>query len=57
VAGIEEREKWFETFVNLGIVKRESSSPGSKCKSRKCWVQNVYHGSVGCKMYIKENGA
>jgi hypothetical protein len=55
--GIEESEKWFETFVNLGIVKRASSSPGLKCKSRKCWVQNVYHGSVGCKMYITENGA
>jgi hypothetical protein len=47
VAGIEESNKWFETFVNLGIVKLASSrSPGSNCKSQKCWVQNVYHRSV-----------
>jgi hypothetical protein len=30
---------------------------GEKCVSQKCWVQNVYHGSVGCKMYIMEHGA
>jgi hypothetical protein len=58
VAGIEESDKCFETFVNLSIVKLASSrSPGSNCKSRKCWVQNVYHESVGCKMYIMEHGA
>jgi hypothetical protein len=58
VAGIEESDKWFETFVNPGIVKLASSrSLGSNCKSQKCWVQNVYHRSVVCKMYITEHGA
>jgi hypothetical protein len=58
VAGIEESDKCFETFVNPGIVKLASSrSLGSNCKSQKCWVQNVYHESVGCKMYITEHGA
>jgi hypothetical protein len=58
VEGIEERDKWFETFVNLSIVKLViSRSLRSNCKSRKCWVQNVYHRSVVCKMYITEKGA
>ena len=58
VAMIEESDKWFETFVNLGIVKLASAkSPGLNCKSHKCWVQNVYHVSVGCKMYITKHGA
>jgi hypothetical protein len=33
VAGIEESDKCFESFVNPGIVKlASSSSPGSNCK-------------------------
>jgi hypothetical protein len=48
VAGIEGRDKWFETFVNSGLVNLVNSrSPGLNCKSRKCWVKNVYHVSVG----------
>jgi hypothetical protein len=30
---------------------------GAKCVSQNCWVQNVYHGIVGCKMYITEHEA
>jgi hypothetical protein len=45
----------FPKVVNPGIVKLASSSgPGSNCKWRKCCLQNVYHGIVGCKMYMME---
>jgi hypothetical protein len=58
VAGTKESDKWFETFVNLGIVKLASfRSPRSNCKLRKCWLQNVYHRSVVCNMHITEQGA
>jgi hypothetical protein len=51
VVGIEGRDKWFETFVNPSIVKLVSSrSPGSNCKSQKCWVQDVYHGTQSIRI-------
>jgi hypothetical protein len=50
VEGMEGRDKWFETFVNLGIVKLASSRiPGSNCKSQKFWVQDVYHKIQGIR--------
>jgi hypothetical protein len=56
VMGIEESDKWFETFVNLGIVKLASCRClGSNWKSWNCWVKNVYHRTVMCNMYISWN--
>jgi hypothetical protein len=48
VAGIEESDKWFETFVNPGIVKVAA------IKLAKYGI--VDHKSFGCKMYITEHG-
>jgi hypothetical protein len=51
VAGMEESDKWFETFVNPGIVKLASwRSLGSNCRSQKFWVQDVYDGTRGIRV-------
>jgi hypothetical protein len=47
VARIEESDKWFEFFVNPGIVKVAG------IKLAKYGI--VYHVSFGCKMYITEH--
>jgi hypothetical protein len=28
---------------------------GANPQLRNCWVQNVYDGSIGCKMYIMKH--
>jgi hypothetical protein len=48
VAGVEESDKWFEIFVNPGIVKV------AEIKLAKYGI--VDQGSLGCKMYITEQG-
>jgi hypothetical protein len=48
VAGVEESDKWFEIFVNPGIVKVAA------IKLAKYGI--VDQGSLGCKMYITEHG-
>ena len=53
VAGMDESDKCFETFVNPGRVKLAS---WRNCRARKFSVQYVYHEivdekSFGCKIY------
>jgi hypothetical protein len=38
----------------LGFELKMKEVMSGKCVSGKCWVQNVYDGNVGCKMYITE---
>jgi hypothetical protein len=46
--GVEEIDKWFEIFVNLGIVKVAA------IKLAK--YGNVDWGCLGCNIYIMEHG-
>jgi hypothetical protein len=48
VARVEESDKWFEIFVNPGIVKVATT------KLAKYGI--VDHKILGCKMYITEHG-
>jgi hypothetical protein len=51
VVGMEESDKWFETFVNPAIVKLTIwRSLGPNCRSRKFWVQDVYDGTWGIRV-------
>jgi hypothetical protein len=48
VVVVEENDKWFEFFVNPGIVKVVA------IKLAKYGI--VDQGTLGCKMYITKNG-